>query len=639
MVKKNQNSNFQTYKPVLILVLTVALSTVVYFSDQVSYMLRTSVLGFPEHSPFDGTSYPVKQAPDWVHLSATDRTLTFSELSPDLIENIPYYDPAVLVQSTDGLSWGNAEHNKVRNAKITYSVPYMGNYQFDGREDAGSHAAVDIKVPKGTPVYSIANGTVIKASTQSSGFGHHIVVRHNNFPSSTDPNKLVVLYSSYSHMSDVLVSSGQILTKGEQIGLSGDTGTATTPHVHFQIDTDEAPWHPFWPFDWKDQQAAGLSFFEAINAGLGREKALLTTINPLVYVQSYLGGYANFTASTPVTTTPAASSDTTSSSVVATAGDVVVETVSEEVVVEEPVAEEVVAVVDPVEDEVAPEVVAPSLVMELAVEQSYNELLEAKFMISLRDSDGNMFADGLAEDAVIKSFKGNFEVEKSSVTGDEFDSSASYFGSMKNLNTGKDKIIVTHMGVDYYSDWFDITGNTKAGEFSDVSSTNPNSAAIYYLVDKGVVNGYPDNTFRPNNTVSRVEALKFIFEGIKEALKEGNLPFEDVSETEWYSKYLYTAYSKGVVAGYADGRFKPTQTVNKAEFYKILFNGMGVDVNPNIVADPFDDVAIDAWFAPYVDYAKQLGIVDTNINNFQPSKGMTRGEVADSIYRLMEVMK
>ena len=151
--------------------------------------------------------------------------------------------------------------------------------------------------------------------------------------------------------------------------------------------------------------------------------------------------------------------------------------------------------------------------------------------------------------------------------------------------------------------------------------------------------GYPDGTFKPDQTVSRVEAIKFIFEGLEQEISSGNLPFSDTDKSQWYGGYLYTAYNEGVVSGYSDGTFKPANTVNKAEFYKILFNGMGVDVNPDVEKNPYKDVPKTEWFAPYIAYAKELGIIDSSVQYLEPDKGMSRGEVAYAIYKLMQVMK
>jgi len=70
----------------------------------------------------------------------------------------------------------------------------------------------------------------------------------------------------------------------------GMTGLATTPHLHIQIDRATAPFHPYWPFTTSDSQKAGLWFFDSIDAGLWKENALAYTINPMNFINTYLGG-------------------------------------------------------------------------------------------------------------------------------------------------------------------------------------------------------------------------------------------------------------------------------------------------------------------------------------------------------------
>lgn len=72
------------------------------------------------------------------------------------------------------------------------------------------------------------------------------------------------------------------------IGRVGMSGIATTPHLHLQIDTADAPFHPYWPFTSAEASSAGLSFFDAVNAGIGKDKALKYTIHPLVFINTYL---------------------------------------------------------------------------------------------------------------------------------------------------------------------------------------------------------------------------------------------------------------------------------------------------------------------------------------------------------------
>ncbi|MBU1954097.1 M23 family metallopeptidase, partial [Patescibacteria group bacterium] len=144
---------------------------------------QASVIPTQTAPSFDGTVYPVKKTPIWTSMSSDEWKLAYDSIPSNKMQNTPYYDAQKLAIPTEQLGWTKESDLAVRNAKITYSVPYMGNYKLDGKEYAGSHLAVDIKVPMDTPVYAIANGIVEKASIQSSGFGHHIVIRHDNVPS------------------------------------------------------------------------------------------------------------------------------------------------------------------------------------------------------------------------------------------------------------------------------------------------------------------------------------------------------------------------------------------------------------------------------------------------------------------------
>lgn len=552
-IKVQKRRDFNTRTAVLVLA-TLVTASVMAFTDVNSLLYQTNILSLPEHAPFNGTTYPIKKVPNYSKLTTEERTFTFNQLPDSKLIDIPAYDPQQLKVPSDTLKWNNPVDDVVRNAKITYSTPYMGDYKLDGLENAGSHLAVDIKVPEGTPVYAMANGVVAKSSNQSDGFGVHVVLKHNNFPDLDNPNKKEVLYSSYSHMSQSLVSVGDVVTKGQQIGLSGHTGTATTPHLHFQLDNEKATFHPFWPFTWQEASAAGLDFFSAVNAGLGQELALQTTVNPLAYVQKFLDAKADkavvketpveqpVVAPVVVPETPAPVKSTDASSYVASSEEqpVVAPAVTPEPVVEAPVVE-------------APVVEAPAV--EAPVPEKQKEVISGKLF------------------------------------------------------------------------------------FTDIENDNKYFEATKYLSEKDIIKGYEDGTFRADQLVTRAEALKFILLSIHASISHGELPFKDVSRSSWYTNYVYTGYKKNIVEGNPDGTFRPNNGVNKAEFFKILFNGLSVDIDPVVAGAPYNDVSESAWYAPYISYAKELKILDPKLKNIQPSKGMTRGEVADAMYRMMTMNK
>jgi hypothetical protein len=227
---------------------------------------------------YTGTVPPVAFVPDyqkWSMYGGDGDAHTYRQVPQDILVPLPKYDSAKQRSSRD------------LYANLVYSVGDRGSYD-TGAENGGSHPGVDIRLPEGTPIRSIANGIVTMVKEDRGGYGYYIVVRHPNVPDPANPSHATVLHSVYAHLSAQLVAEGDIVGKGQEIGLSGRTGFATGPHLHFQIDRDEAPWHPYWPFTGAEASAAGMTFTQAINAGLNQDRLAEYTVNPMVYVQSSL---------------------------------------------------------------------------------------------------------------------------------------------------------------------------------------------------------------------------------------------------------------------------------------------------------------------------------------------------------------
>lgn len=172
--------------------------------------------------------------------------------------------------------------------------------------------------------------------------------------------------------------------------------------------------------------------------------------------------------------------------------------------------------------------------------------------------------------------------------------------------------------------------------FKDVDSGNKNIKAISYLQENGVVSGYPDGTFKPNNTVNRAELIKILVggKGITPALDANKNCFPDVRE-EWFAPYVCYAKVQNWISGYPDGTFKPNQEVNKAEAIKMLIGSQGYNVPTNISSNIFEDVSPKDWFAPYIKAAKEKALLEETGNYFQPMNSMTRAGIGENIYRAM----
>ncbi|MGW3660245.1 M23 family metallopeptidase [Streptomyces sp. NPDC005151] len=120
-----------------------------------------------------------------------------------------------------------------RSNSSGYVHPVPGNhttaYRASGSNwSSGSHTGIDFPVATGTSVKAITSGTVVTAGW-GGAYGNQVVIKH------ADGH-----YSQYGHMSSLSVSAGQTVTAGQQVGLSGATGNATGPHLHFEVRTGPA---------------------------------------------------------------------------------------------------------------------------------------------------------------------------------------------------------------------------------------------------------------------------------------------------------------------------------------------------------------------------------------------------------------
>lgn len=95
-----------------------------------------------------------------------------------------------------------------------------------GRISQGSrvgHTALDIAVPVGTPVKTTMDGKVVHAGWNDQGYGNLVIVENGEYR------------TYYAHLSSIPVAVGDTVTAGTVIGLSGNTGNSTGPHLHYEI--------------------------------------------------------------------------------------------------------------------------------------------------------------------------------------------------------------------------------------------------------------------------------------------------------------------------------------------------------------------------------------------------------------------
>ncbi len=119
--------------------------------------------------------------------------------------------------------------------------------------------------------------------------------------------------------------------------------------------------------------------------------------------------------------------------------------------------------------------------------------------------------------------------------------------------------------------------------------------------------------------------------------EEKKQSFLDVSPDYWGYESIQSLFEKGVINGYKDGSFKPENSITRAEFAKILC--LAFSINEKDESISFDDVSEDKWYFEYIDILSSLGIIKGEGKNFYPDREITREEAATLIQRCGKHMK
>ncbi len=196
------------------------------------------------------------------------------------------------------------------------------------------------------------------------------------------------------------------------------------------------------------------------------------------------------------------------------------------------------------------------------------------------------------------------------------------------------------------------TESSKLGGilFLDITETTPYIKSIFWMHENRIIDGYPDNTFRADQCVTRAEFLKMLFLTERETLTvDGTNTFKDVDENEWYYSFVLTALEKNIIQGYADNTFRPNQCVNRVEAIKMAtleFNNKELPEGMQWSGE-IPDVDRSAWYWNFLEYSlksnsigkEHIQVIDASTVdshgkfNFFPAGSMSRKEVAEMLYR------
>ena len=180
---------------------------------------------------------------------------------------------------------------------------------------------------------------------------------------------------------------------------------------------------------------------------------------------------------------------------------------------------------------------------------------------------------------------------------------------------------------------------SKLTPFTDIGQTFISGATVV-LQRFGIVKGYPSKEVKLENNITRAEYVTEVDKMMHFTLISPSTPtFKDVSPGKWYYPYIETAASHKIVNGYPDKTFRPANSITKAESITVISNLLSIFYNPSIPS--FKDVPKSFWGYKYIEGAllksiieKKPPIVFDNVY-FKPNIPAMRGVTNFFIYRAL----
>ncbi|UYZ13133.1 MULTISPECIES: S-layer homology domain-containing protein [Brevibacillus] len=173
--------------------------------------------------------------------------------------------------------------------------------------------------------------------------------------------------------------------------------------------------------------------------------------------------------------------------------------------------------------------------------------------------------------------------------------------------------------------------------FVDVPDTHWAFQEISLLKEMGIVNGYGQNEFKPNNPITRSEFVTMAVKALGLEPSAKSLTAKDKNQVPaWAKESWQTAVETGLIKGYNDGTIRPNQKISRAEMVTILVRGLQMPMENGYKLTYADTREIPNWAIPYVKTATANGLVKGSPDNrFAPHKNASRAEVATVLFNSM----
>jgi hypothetical protein len=173
-------------------------------------------------------------------------------------------------------------------------------------------------------------------------------------------------------------------------------------------------------------------------------------------------------------------------------------------------------------------------------------------------------------------------------------------------------------------------GAQVAGKFPDVDASTPYASDIATVAGRGIMTGYADGRFGPGDTLNRAQLVTLLGRATlpPDAVSTcGALSFRDTDATAWYARYVCAAQTYGIVKGYPDGTFRPDAPISVGEAGKVLALSFHLPITTQVTSP-------ELWYYPYANALAAHGAMPDSYRTVDQT--VTRAEVAFQVRALTD---
>jgi len=211
----------------------------------------------------------------------------------------------------------------------------------------------------------------------------------------------------------------------------------------------------------------------------------------------------------------------------------------------------------------------------------------------------------------------------------------SYAGNVSGVNTGGTDISAMPTVPEIEQERVEYA---PKGIFNDVKESDWYYDYLVDLKEKGIVSGYEDGNFHPNNQVTREEFLKMLISATGIELTTEAYEFADVKADDWFATYVYTAKANGIANGMDESTFGIGMPISRQDMSVMMYNIIKseVDINNEEMFADHSSISLYAFKAVYA--MKAIGILGGyETGEFRPHGNLTRAEATKVISLIMKM--